>query len=138
MLKRYKSGYVKSKIQTLSFVGAAILLLFVGIVSAYPNPTPNWQVCVPTTTVYVGHSVACGKAYTVELADLGTPTTNGISPAAINVYYKGTLTNTTSVYPGNTVIFRSHSQYLYVTVNQTSAGLYAYQKWAKISVTLLK
>jgi lipopolysaccharide export system protein LptA len=88
---------------------------------------------VPLTTVYVGKNLTSGP-FTVQLADLGTANSAGVSPAAINVYYKGALTNSSSVYPGNTVKYNVSGTLLWVKVNQTFAGLYAYQKWAKIQM----
>ncbi|MCL5238918.1 MAG: S-layer protein [Candidatus Marsarchaeota archaeon] len=88
---------------------------------------------VPLSTVYVGKNLTSGP-FTVQLADLGQAGTTGVSPAAINVYYNGVLTNSSSVYPGNTVKYNVSGSNLYVKVNQTFAGLYAYQKWAKIQM----
>ncbi len=88
---------------------------------------------VPLSTVYVGKNLTSGP-FTVQLADLGQAGTSGVSPAAINVYYNGVLTNSSSIYPGNTVKYNVSGSNLYVKVNQTFAGLYAYQKWAKIQM----
>jgi hypothetical protein len=72
--------------------------------------------------------------FTVVLQDLGQPNTNGVSPASVAVYTNGKLTNETAIAPGNANItkFNVSGQTLYLEVNQTFAGLYAYQKWAKI------
>ena len=88
---------------------------------------------VPLTTVYVGKNLTSGS-FTVQLADLGTATSAGNSPAAINVYYRGALTNSSSIFPGNTQKYNITGTLLFVKVNQTFAGLYAYQKWAKIQM----
>lgn len=95
---------------------------------------------VPLSTVYVGKNVSSGP-FTVQLADLGTANTNGYSPAAINVYYKGVLTNSSSIWPADcscnppsTFKYNITGTLLYVKVNETFAGLYAYQKWAKIQL----
>ena len=89
---------------------------------------------VPVTTVYVGHNLTSGP-FTVQLTDLGQPNQNGIVPASLAVYYKGTLTNTTSTFPstGN-VRFNVTGNLLTVSVSSTFAGLYQYQKWAKMQL----
>ncbi len=87
----------------------------------------------PLTTVYVGHNLTSGS-FVVSLEDLGQSNSAGVSPASLAVYYNGQLTNTTSVYPGNIVKFNVTGHILDVKVNQTFAGLYAYQKWAKMQV----
>ncbi len=87
----------------------------------------------PLTTLYVGQNMTSGP-FTVVLQDLGQPNTNGVSPASVAVYTNGKLTNETAISPGNANItkFNVSGQTLYLEVNQTFAGLYAYQKWAKI------
>ncbi len=88
---------------------------------------------VPLQTLYVGHNVTTGP-WTVQLTDLGQPNSNGISPASLSVLYNNVLTNTSSVSPGTTAKFNVTGHTLYVNVNATFAGLYAYQKWAKIQL----
>lgn len=90
------------------------------------------QSLVPLTTVYVGQNLTSGP-YTVTLTDLGQPA-NGVSQASINLYYNGVRTNTTSIAPGTTVPFNVSGHTVDVRVNSTFAGLYAYQKWAKIQM----
>ncbi len=87
----------------------------------------------PLTTLYVGQNLTTGP-FQVVLQDLGQPNNNGISPASVAVYTNGKLTNETAIYPGaaNITKFNISGQTLYLQVNQTFAGLYAYQKWAKI------
>ncbi len=87
----------------------------------------------PLTTVYVGQNLTSGP-FKVELTDLGQPNSNGVSQASINVYTNGVLTNTSQVSPGTTTKFNVTGQTLFVNVNQTFAGLYAYQKWAKMQL----
>jgi len=91
------------------------------------------QSLVTLSTVYVGKNLTSGP-FTVQLADLGTATSAGVSPAAINVYYKGVLTNNTSIWPANTVKFNVSGNKIWIKVNATFAGLYAYQKYAKIQM----
>ncbi|MDE1810879.1 MAG: S-layer protein [Candidatus Micrarchaeota archaeon] len=86
----------------------------------------------PLTTVYVGRNISSGANFTVALQDLGLANSNGVSPASIAVYYQGKLTNQTSVFPGNTAQFNVSGHKLFVKVNQTFAGYYQYQKWAKL------
>ncbi|MDE1850156.1 MAG: hypothetical protein KGI00_05535, partial [Candidatus Micrarchaeota archaeon] len=88
---------------------------------------------VPAQVVYVGHNMTTGP-WTVQLQDLGQPTSGGVSTASVAIYYNGQLTNTTSIFPGNTVQFNYTGHNVYVNVQSTFAGLYAYQKWAKMQV----
>jgi len=89
---------------------------------------------IPLTTVYVGHNITSGP-WTVQLTDLGQPNQNGVSPASLSILYNNVLTNTSSITPGSgTTKFNVTGHTLYVSVNQTFAGLYAYQKWAKIQL----
>ncbi len=90
------------------------------------------QSMTPLETVYVGKSISAGN-FSVQLLDLGQPS-NGLSPAALNVSYKGVVINTTEIWPNSQKSFNVSGQHLYVRVNQTFAGLYAYQKWAKIQL----
>ena len=87
----------------------------------------------PLQTVYVGQNVTSGP-FTVQLQDLGQPNSNGISNAALAVYYKGVLTNETQASPPSLVTVNVSGSKLFVKVNSTFAGLYAYQKWAKIQL----
>ena len=88
----------------------------------------------PLTTVYVGQNIKSG-AFKVELTDIGRPNSNGVSPAGIAGVYNGALTNVTSLTPGGGVTqFNVSGHNLYVKVTQTFAGLYAYQKYAKIQM----
>jgi len=93
---------------------------------------------VPLQTVYVGKNITTtpvpGQTWTVVLQDLGQPNSNGVSPASIAIYLNGALTNTSSITPGTTTKFNVTGKTLFVNVNQTFAGLYAYQKWAKEQV----
>jgi hypothetical protein len=88
---------------------------------------------VPLTTVYVGKNLTTGQ-FTAQLANLGTASNAGVTPAVVNIYYKGVETNTTIIWPVNTVEYNIAGNIYFVRVNQTFAGLYAYQKWAKIQV----
>ncbi len=85
------------------------------------------------TTVYVGQNVTGGK-FTAQLTDIGQPNSAGSSPAAINLYYNGKLTNVTSIGENTTSAFNISGTKVYVKVGQTFAGLYAYQKYAKIQI----
>ncbi len=93
----------------------------------------------PLQTVYVGHNITSGP-WTVQLQDLAQ-TTNGVNaPATVAVYYNGQLTNasvivdpTGNVAPANVKI-NVTGNILFINVQQTFAGLYAYQKWAKMQL----
>jgi len=87
----------------------------------------------PLQTVYVGHNISAGP-WTVQLQDLAQ-TNNGLNaPAAVAVYYNGQATNESSVLSGTTAKFNISGHLLFLNVNSTFAGLYAYQKWAKLQL----
>lgn len=89
-----------------------------------------------TTTTYVGQNVTSGP-WAVQLQDLAQ-TPNGINaPAALGIYYNGQMTNATVANPGTISEFSSPTSpitfsTLYLELNSTYSGLYAYQKWAKL------
>jgi len=93
----------------------------------------------PYQTIYVGHNITSNN-FSVQLTDLGQPNSNGISPAAVDVFYNGNLTNVTQLYPPSPGVTSSVTKFtvgthsVYVNVNATFAGLYAYQKWAKMKL----
>ncbi len=87
----------------------------------------------PLQTLYVGHNITSGP-WTVQLTDLGQPNNAGTSPASVSVLYNNVLTNTSSTFPHNITKFNVSGHTLYVSINQTFAGLYAYQKWAKLQL----
>ncbi|MGC8651662.1 MAG: S-layer protein [Candidatus Micrarchaeia archaeon] len=88
------------------------------------------QAMTPSTIVNVSHSISAGN-FTVKLQDLSYPSG---TPAAIGVYYNGVLTNETSIGRFNTTEFNVSGHTLYVKVGQTFAGLYSYQRWARIQL----
>ena len=89
---------------------------------------------IPLTTLYVGHNITTGP-WTVQLTDLGQPNVSGVSPASLSIMYNNVLTNTTSLSPGTgSPEFNVSGHTIYINVNSTFAGLYAYQKWAKIQL----
>jgi hypothetical protein len=87
----------------------------------------------PLSTVFVGQNITSGP-FKVELTDIGR-TTNGLLPAAVNVYYNGGLVNTTAITPPSVQKFNVSNHTLYVKVNSTFAGYYAYTKYARCSFT---
>ena len=87
----------------------------------------------PLQTVYVGHNITSNN-FSVELTDLGQPNNSGTSPAAVDVFYRGNLTNVTQLKSPSLTKFQVGTHSLFVKVNQTFAGLYAYQKWAKLKL----
>ena len=90
------------------------------------------QSLVNKTTVYVGHNLTSGP-WVVQLTDLGQ-TVNNANPASLSIYYKGVLTNTTSIAPSSNKTFNVTGNRLIVYVGSTFAGLYAYQKWAQLQL----
>ena len=90
--------------------------------------------CISVTcTVYVGHNMTSGP-WTVQLQDLAQGTNALDVPAAIGVYYNGQLTNLSTISVGNVTRFDVNGNLLYVYDSATFSGLYAYQKWANLSV----
>ncbi len=85
-----------------------------------------------TVILDVGHNMTLGN-FTINLGDLSQPNTQGISEADILVYYGNTLTNNTAIYPNQTATFTVNGKTLYVKVDSTFAGLYDYERYAKIS-----
>jgi hypothetical protein len=90
------------------------------------------QSMINKTTVYVGHNLTSGP-WVVQLTDLGQ-TVNNANPASVSIYYKGVLTNTSSIAPYANKTFNVTGNKLIVSVSQTFAGLYAYQKWAQLQL----
>jgi YVTN family beta-propeller protein len=99
-------------------------------------PQTNYTMSGPFKTVNLGQNLTAGP-WTAELGDLGYPNQYGISAAAIIVYYNGALTNVAQVGPGTTAKFTVGGNSAYVQVNQTFPGYYAYQKWAKIGLSVI-
>ncbi len=92
------------------------------------------QSLVNMTTVYVGHNLTSGP-FTVQLQDLAQANANSLYPAIIEIYYNGVATNQSSIVPGSKAQeFNVSGHNLYVKVNNTAAGLYGYQKWAKMQL----
>jgi hypothetical protein len=95
------------------------------------------QALTPQEIVYVGHNVTNSSVggFQVQLTDLGNQNTAGQAVASFNVYYNGVLTpNTVAISPYNTLQINFSGHILYIRVNQTFAGLYAYQKYAKVQL----
>ena len=83
-------------------------------------------------TLYLGQNIS-GGPWTAMLNGVGQPNSAGVSPASFAVYYDQNLTNTASVYPGNTTVFSVGNASLHLSVVQTFAGMYAQDGWAKIT-----
>ncbi|MCW6160150.1 MAG: hypothetical protein LVQ95_03635 [Candidatus Micrarchaeales archaeon] len=97
--------------------------------------TLELQYIVKNQILYVGHNVT-SSPYTVELTDLAQPNNQtNESAAEIDVYYNGALTNTSQINPNSVGAFKVHGEMLYVFVHNTFASLYAYQRWANMSIT---
>ena len=87
----------------------------------------------PMNTIYINQSLSSGP-FKVQLVNLGVTNSNGISPAMLNVYYNGTLTNTTTLYPISTVHFTVGRSSLALVLSRTDDGLYYYERWAEIQL----
>ncbi len=109
-----------------------------GTVSSSTNTVAGGEIglassLVPMKTVFVGENLTSGS-FKVELTDLGQAANNGQSPASVSVYYNNVLTNVTAIYENTTQVFNVSGQTVDVHVGQTFAGLYAYEKWAKMQL----
>ena len=87
----------------------------------------------PLSTIYVGHNLTSGPL-TVVLQDLSYTNSSGGSKAAVAVENNGKVTNETSIAPGQTVEINSSGTITYVYVQNTFAGLYSVQRWAKLQL----
>jgi len=87
----------------------------------------------PMNTVYRSQNLSSGP-FKVQLVNLGVSNSNGIVPATLDVYYNGTLTNTTTLYPISTVHFTVGRSSLALVLSRTDNGLYYYEKWAKMQL----
>ncbi len=86
----------------------------------------------PLTTLSIGQNMTSGP-FTVQLQDLGV-NSSGFSPAELAIYYNGALNTTSAIQPPKTASFNISGHTLFVHVNQTFAGYYAYEKWAKVQL----
>ncbi len=86
---------------------------------------------LPMATVYLDHNVTNSSVdgFNVELTGIGTPV-NGLSNASIEVFYKGTLTNTTQMQPYTIRKFDVSGNAVFVRINQTLAS----PAWAQIQL----
>jgi hypothetical protein len=91
------------------------------------------SVATPLETVYVGQNITAGP-YTFVLRDLSYPDQNGISRAALDIYYNDQLINTTQQEPGTLKVYNYSGSPIKIYIKETFPGLYAYQKWAKIQL----
>ena len=98
------------------------------------SPTTHEGCGVPFKTI-VGDSILC-DVWEVTLQNLGV-NVSGRSPAELAIYYMGALVNEMTVMPQTTVTYKKNNSAVYMTVGQTFAGYYAYQKWANVSISLI-
>lgn len=90
----------------------------------------------PWTTVYVNGNMTAGP-YRVQLTGLGNTNTNGVSQAAVAIYYNNATapTNTSVLSTGTTYPFNVSGNKIFIKVNQTfNGGSFTYQQWAKLQV----
>lgn len=114
----------------------AIILASFATFAGAASVQNNQKCSTGIQTVYVGHTLGCPHTgYNVTLTDLSQPNANGISSAVLNVYYSQQLVKIVTLAPGQSAIITGHGAPLIIHVRQTFAGLYAYQKWAKMSLT---
>ncbi len=94
-------------------------------------------------TLHLNSTNDCGD-FGVQLVGLGQPNDNGSSSAILNILYKGKLNSTyggTSTFmPGESslVVVSNATNVTYFTMHLSSTfpGLYAYQKWAVIQMSV--
>jgi hypothetical protein len=88
----------------------------------------------PLQTVYVGHNITSGP-WTVQLQDFAQTNQGTNANASVAVYYNGQLTNSSVIIQANkNTKINVTGHLLFISAQQTFAGLYAYQKWAKIQL----
>ncbi len=86
----------------------------------------------PLRTVDVGSNMTSGP-WTVALKDIGQAT-GGSYPAIVEVYYNGAPVQNYSIIPPKTISVNESGNRLFIHVNQTVAGFYAYEKWAQMQL----
>jgi hypothetical protein len=86
----------------------------------------------PLRTVDVGSNMTSGP-WMVALKDIGQATSGGY-PAILEVYYKGAPVQNYSIVPPKTISVNESGNRLFIHVNQTVAGFYAYEKWAQMQL----
>ena len=99
--------------------------------AAMPAPI-NYTSCGSAVKIYVGQGVTCG-GYTAVLKDLSYP--NG-TYAYIYAYKNNALANTTSVPDGGEMTLNVSGRLMYISINQTFTGIYAYDRWAYAEINL--
>jgi len=88
---------------------------------------------LPSQIIYVGKSVnITGTNIAIELGDLSYANSNGVSSADIQILSNGQIVNQSAIAPGTIQKFNVSGQPIYVYVQKTFAGLYAYEKWAQV------
>ena len=99
-------------------------------------PTPPASGCNAYNKIYIGQNDTCSP-FKVELYDLSQPSGNGTSAAILHIYDNGALTNSSPVmYPGQSGTFAISGYSVKIAVNNTFAGIYAYQRWADIYINI--
>ena len=83
--------------------------------------------------VYIGRNISA-NGFTLSLTNLGQPNSQGVSSAAVSLYYDGILANTSQIYPNSLTKFQTGNHMVYVYLERTFNGTYAYQKWAQIGL----
>lgn len=120
----------------LALIFATVTPAFAGATyTALPYHHGGMRCSTGVQTVHVDSSLNCPSGYNVILVDLSQPNANGVASAVLNVYYRSNFVESIVMAPGQSVTVKGHGAPLHIYVQQTFAGLYAYQKWAKMSLT---
>ncbi len=97
--------------------------------------TPAAPGCNAVVRLYMSTNDSCGN-FKVMLNSLGQANATGVSPAVLFIYYNNILTNETQMTVGQVRSFAVAGQSLRVGVSSTFVGLYAYQTWANVTLSL--
>lgn len=136
MIGQLPSAHANTPVQfRITHINTTTATTSVSTTSLNTTTIPTNNTCNTLVMLYVGHNDTCAP-FTASLTDLGQPNSNGTSPASFSIYYGNVLTNTTNLYPNQSATFTVHGIQSKLYVYQTFAGLYVYQKWAKVSFGL--
>jgi len=72
--------------------------------------------------------------YKVVLYNLTFPSANGTSAAIFDIYYNNKFVGSAMMLPGQTHISDVNGNMLVIKLDETFAGFYAHERWAKINL----
>ncbi len=128
--------------QTVSIVPYPGYYWYQVLVTSAPQHTGYWS----DFRINLSQNISNSGIFTVRLDDMGQPNSQGISPAVLTCYVGGNAVGTYTLYPGQYTMCKSsppvnftsgtsvgEAAGIQLDVINTTAGLYAYQKYAYIS-----